>query len=72
MAKYLVNLSDYMTGLVSNDSDDFDGYLLSEDDPEQLEDGNNYHNVLCYHYNIITKGAGSSMLAQLLHRYWRW
>ena len=35
-------LLDYMTGLVSNDSDDdFDGYLLSDDEPDQTEDGNN-------------------------------
>ena len=32
---------DYMADLVSDDSkdDDFDGYLLSEDKPEQAEDG---------------------------------
>ena len=43
-------LLDYMAGLASDDSDnDFDGYLLSEDEPEQLEDGNNdYHNIILY------------------------
>ena len=32
---------DYMAGLVSDDSDDdnFDGYLLSDDEPEQPEEG---------------------------------
>ena len=33
--------SDYMAGLASDDSDDdFDGYLLSDDEPDQPEDGN--------------------------------
>ena len=35
-------LLDYMGGLASDDSDnDFDGYLLSDDEPDQPEDGNN-------------------------------
>ena len=38
-------LLDYMAGLVSDDSDDdFDGYLLSDDEPDQPEDGNNPNN----------------------------
>ena len=34
-------LLDYMAGLASDnsDDDDFDGYLLSDDEPEQAEDG---------------------------------
>ena len=36
-------LLDYMAGLASDDSDDdFDGYLLSDDEPEQVEDGKYY------------------------------
>ena len=35
-------LLDYMAGLASDDSnDDFDGYLLSDDEQDQTEDGNN-------------------------------
>ena len=31
-----------MASLASDDSDDdFDGYLLSDDEPDQTEDGNN-------------------------------
>ena len=33
-------LLEYMAGIASDDSDDdFDGYLLSDDEPEQAEDG---------------------------------
>ena len=44
-------LLDNMAGLVSDDSDDddFDRYLLSDDEPEQAEDGNNSKNTV----NII-------------------
>ena len=43
-------LLDYMAGLASDDSDDdFDGYILLDDEPEQGENGNNCNN------NIIIK-----------------
>ena len=36
-------LLDYMAGLASDD--DFDGYLLSDDEPDQPEDGNNPNKI---------------------------
>ena len=48
-------LLDYMAGLMSDDSnDDFDGYLLSDAEPE--ENGNNdnkntFINIIIYKYN---------------------
>ena len=49
-------LLDYMAGLASDDSDDdFDGYLLSDSEPEE-ENGNNdnkniFINIIIHKYN---------------------
>ena len=51
-------LLDYMAGLASDDSDDFDGYLLSDGEPEEEENGNNnndnkniFINIIIHKYN---------------------